>query len=203
VGGEIGRSASHCRVDRDYWGGFIRSTQQHWLWRAIGGVVALRRRSWRWVRPDARERIAARLVAGESVRALAAEFGCSDRTVTRIGVAAVWEGWRARRSPRRLSFAEREQISRALAAGESNAQIARALGRHRSTIGREIALSCGGQRSAYRALAAERRARQRARRPKATKLAGSPRLLAEVEAGLSAALVAAADRGAAQARSSR
>ena len=142
------------------------------------------RRAWRWVRLDARERIAARLAAGESARALAVEFGCSGRTVTRIAAAAVWEGWRVRRSPRRLSFAEREHIGRAIAAGQSAAQSARGLGRQRSTIGRAIALSGGGPRSAYRAVAAERRARQRARRPKPTKLAGSPRLLAEVEAGL-------------------
>jgi IS30 family transposase len=56
------------------------------------------------------------------------------------------------------------------------------LARHRSTIGREI--RAGGGRRGYRALAAERRARQRAARPKPGKLAGCPRLLAAVQAGL-------------------
>jgi IS30 family transposase len=88
------------------------------------------------------------------------------------------------RSPRRLSFAERERISRGIAAGESDSEIARAVGRHRSTVGREIRAACG-QRRGYRAVAAERGARERARRPKPTKLARSPRLLAVVEAGLS------------------
>jgi transposase, IS30 family len=56
------------------------------------------------------------------------------------------------------------------------------LGRHRSTIGREIA-RCGG-RKRYRPLRAERIAGQLARRPKPTKLRGCPRLLAAVEEGL-------------------
>jgi transposase, IS30 family len=81
-----------------------------------------------------------------------------------------------------LSFAERERISRGIAAGENNAAIARALGRHRCTVGREI--RTGGGRDRYRALAAERGAQRRAQRPKPGKLAGCPRLLAAVEAGL-------------------
>jgi transposase, IS30 family len=141
--------------------------------------------SYRWVRPDVRARIAARLVAGASVRELAAQFGCSSRTVQRIGEQAALAGRRVAHSPRRLSFAERERISRGIAAGESNAEIARAVGRDRSTIGREIRAACG-QRRWYRALAAERKARDRARRPKPSKLSGSPRLLAAVEAGLRA-----------------
>jgi IS30 family transposase len=91
---------------------------------------------------------------------------------------------RVRRSERRLSFEERERISRGIACGESNGQIARALGRHRSTIGREIR-SCG-ERRWYRASTAERKAFGRASRPRATKLQGSARLRAAVEAGLGA-----------------
>jgi transposase, IS30 family len=56
------------------------------------------------------------------------------------------------------------------------------LGRHRSTIGREIA-RCG-RRHHYRALSAERRAQRAARRPKLGKLAGNGRLCREVERGL-------------------
>jgi IS30 family transposase len=87
-------------------------------------------------------------------------------------------------SERGLLFEERERISRGIAAGESDAEIARALGRHRSTVGREIR-RCGGRRY-YRALRAERRAADRARRPKPGKLLSLPRLRAAVEAGLSA-----------------
>jgi transposase, IS30 family len=64
----------------------------------------------------------------------------------------------------------------------SSAEIARAVGRHRSTVGREIG-RCGGRRH-YRPLSAERSARGLACRPKETKLSRSPRLVMVVEAGL-------------------
>jgi transposase, IS30 family len=104
--------------------------------------------------------------------------------VQRIGEQSALVRRRAAHSPHRLSFAERERISRGIAAGESDSEIARALGRHRSTVGREI--RAGGGRRAYRALAAERGAQRRSRRPKPGKLARSPRLLAAVESGLRA-----------------
>jgi IS30 family transposase len=140
------------------------------------------RGSYRWIRPDERKWIAARLARGERVGDLAAAAGCSIRTVHRI--AAEWLVVYRARSERRLSFEERERISRGIAAGESDSQIARALGRHRSTVGREIRATCGGERSRYRALEAERGAHERTRRPRQTKLARSERLLAAVEAGL-------------------
>jgi IS30 family transposase len=85
-------------------------------------------------------------------------------------------------APLRLSFAERERIALGLAAGKTMRQIARELGRSASTVSREVG-RCGG-RGGYRALAAERAARRRSRRPKPTKLERSPRLRAAVEAGL-------------------
>ena len=78
------------------------------------------------------------------------------------------------RSRRVLSLAEREEISRGLAAKESRRSIARRLGRAPSTIGREItrhAIVTG-----YRAVAADNRAWRRATRPKPRRLATSPRL---------------------------
>ena len=137
---------------------------------------------YRWLRPDERARIAARLCERGPVRELALEFGCSTRTVQRIGEHAALVRGRVAQSPHRLSFVERERISRGIAAGENDSEIARAVGRHRSTVGREIRR--GGGRRAYRALAAERGAQRRVRRPKSGKLARSPRLLAAVEAGL-------------------
>jgi transposase, IS30 family len=111
------------------------------------------------------------------------EFGCSARTVLRIAEQAAVARRRVAHSPHRLSFEERERISRGIAAGESDSEIAGALGRHRCTVGREIRAACV-ERSRYRALAAERKSRARAGRPKATKLSACPRLLAAVEAGL-------------------
>ena len=85
-------------------------------------------------------------------------------------------------SAHRLSFEERERILVGIASGESDSEIAQALGRHRSTIGREIR-RCG-KRGHYRPSAAERKAHKAARRPKPTKLSVRLGLLAEVEAGL-------------------
>jgi IS30 family transposase len=73
-----------------------------------------------------------------------------------------------RRAERCLSLEEREEISRAIARGQSARRIARALGRSHTTIAREIN-RCGG-RGRYRAHAADREAWARARRPRPTKL---------------------------------
>jgi IS30 family transposase len=78
-----------------------------------------------------------------------------------------------------LTLAEREEISRRVAVGESNPTIAVALGRSPSTIWREVELN--GGRDRYRAWAAERRAFARARRPKEAKLAANGRLRAQVQ----------------------
>jgi IS30 family transposase len=75
---------------------------------------------------------------------------------------------------RYLSPAEREEISRGLAAGHSLRRIARELGRTPSTISREVERN--GGRDGYRAVAAEDAARARARRPKTTKLDADPEL---------------------------
>jgi IS30 family transposase len=136
----------------------------------------------RWVGADEWRRIVVRLGEGGSPGVVAAEFGRSVRTVERAAGQALLTRRRVRRSERRLSFEERERISRGIAAGESNSEIAMALGRHRSTIGREIR-ACG-ERRFYRAWSAERKAFRRASRPKVSKLSRSPRLRAAVEAGL-------------------
>jgi len=84
---------------------------------------------------------------------------------------------------RYLSFAEREEIAVGLAAGESRRSIAARLGRHPSTVGREIARN-GPRAVGYRARAAEAQAQHRARRPKPAKLAANGRLRAYVRARL-------------------
>ncbi|WP_380099819.1 IS30 family transposase [Knoellia sp. GCM10027112] len=78
-----------------------------------------------------------------------------------------------------MSLAEREEISRGLAAGESIRAIAGALGRSPSTVSREVSRN-GGVRL-YRAARADQQAWARAARPKACKLAGHPVLRAIVE----------------------
>jgi IS30 family transposase len=84
-----------------------------------------------------------------------------------------------RRSERALSLAEREEISRGLAAEKSCRSMARALGRAPSTVSREIVRNGGADR--YRAASADEAAYSRARRPKRCKLAENKRLGRTVE----------------------
>ena len=86
------------------------------------------------------------------------------------------------RAARALLLAEREEISRGLAAGDSCRVIARRLGRAPSTVSREVARNGGRRR--YRAQAADAAADRRARRPKPAKLVLQPRLGVVVEAKL-------------------
>jgi IS30 family transposase len=73
------------------------------------------------------------------------------------------------RRPGFLTDGERELISRGLARGDSMRAIARSLGRAASTVSREISRNKGTEH--YRAVDAEDRAWQRARRPKLCLLA--------------------------------
>jgi len=86
------------------------------------------------------------------------------------------------RSPLRLSLAEREEISRGLAGGESLRAIAVRLGRAPSTISREV--TANGGRRRYRACPADRAALRRLRRPKPARLATCARLRHVVESKL-------------------
>lgn len=79
-----------------------------------------------------------------------------------------------RRSERALSSAEREEISRGLVSGESVRSIARGLSRAPSTVSREIRRN--GDALSYRAQAADKRAWERARRPKVCRIAENPSL---------------------------
>src|SRR5664280_3293109 len=80
-------------------------------------------------------------------------------------------------SGRYLSLAEREDISMANAAGLDQAQIARLVGRHPSTIGRELTRNCpAAGPEHYKASIAQGHADTRARRPKCSKLVRFPAL---------------------------
>ena len=74
-----------------------------------------------------------------------------------------------RRAVAALRFEEREEISRGIAVGRSLRQIARSLGRAPSTMSREIRRNGGSE--AYRATRADKRAWERALRPKPCRLA--------------------------------
>lgn len=73
-----------------------------------------------------------------------------------------------------LTLAEREEISRGIAAGHSMREIARALQRSPSTVSREIARNSGRRR--YRATQADKEAWERSRRPKLCRLAQNGKL---------------------------
>lgn len=120
---------------------------------------------------------------GVSFEQAALAARCSRKTVQRLLDAVGGIAARERdRSVLRLSLVEREEIMLGLQAQESMCLIADRLGRSASTISREVARNGGCRR--YRAVAADRRAQRRARRPKSAKLAGAGRLRDVVEAML-------------------
>jgi IS30 family transposase len=83
----------------------------------------------------------------------------------------------------RLTLADREEITVGLAREERFTAIADRLGRSVSTVSREVAAN--GGREDYRAWAGQRRAQERARRPKPTKFGSCPKLRDQVEEWLS------------------
>jgi transposase, IS30 family len=137
---------------------------------------------YRLLTPPERAAVVARFAAGARVREVMAEFGLAKTSAERIRREAWLRGRRVEHSPHRLSFEERERIFVGVCHGERDSEIARALGRDRSTVGREIR-RCGGRRQ-YRPLRAERVAERLARRPKPSKLSSCPGLVAAVERGL-------------------
>jgi len=119
--------------------------------------------------------------AGESQRSIARAL---DRAPATVRTRLLSSGWRrpvpaAEWSPVRLSLGEREEISRGIAAGESLRSISDRLGRSSSTVSREVANNGGCVQ--YRAVAAHRASRRRAKRPKVMKLETCPRLQSAVE----------------------
>lgn len=128
----------------------------------------------------------ARRKRGESFNtialALATPPGCVRVAVGRRGGIPPRPRTRAAHA---LSLADREEISRGLAANQSVRTIARTLGRPPSTVSREIARH-GGRRH-YRAAPADAAAWRRAERPKRCWLAQQPGLCDVVAAKLEAA----------------
>jgi IS30 family transposase len=130
--------------------------------------------------PEAIDQVWLRLRAGQAAKPTARELGLCSGTVRAYLLRC--GGIRPeprRRAAGRLSLAEREEISRGLAAGCSIRAIAATLGRAPSTVSREVAPNGGARR--YRAARADRNAWVRAARPKACKLATSTGLRDIVE----------------------
>lgn len=124
-----------------------------------------------------------RIAAGQTPASVAAVFGRYPSAIRALQQAS--GGVRPAAKRRRagsLTMLEREEISRGLSAGLSLPSIAATLGRASSTVHREV-LRNGG-RARYRACVADRHALERARRPKAAKLARCHRLREVVEAKL-------------------
>ena len=118
---------------------------------------------------------------GESLQQIAQLFDRNHSSIQRI--LAETGGIRPaqrHRSRLALTLAEREEISRAVVAGDSIRSVARLLGRPPSTISREI--NRNGGREGYRASQAEQLTWDRTRRPKICKLVGN-RTLAHIVAG--------------------
>jgi DNA-binding CsgD family transcriptional regulator len=139
-------------------------------------------RSWE-LSVQEQDEVWARWRQGESLRLIARRLGKRGPSVRAF---VLQTGGVQRHPPRRakrcLSMAEREEVSRGVAAGEPCRQIAARLGRAPSTVSRELARNGGRHR--YRAQAADAAAFRRAQRPKPAKLALEPRLRAVVEAKL-------------------
>jgi IS30 family transposase len=139
-------------------------------------------RSW-GLSAEEQEELWARWRQGESLRLIARRMGKRGPSVRAFVLQSGGVKQPQRRRPGgSLSAAEREEISRGVAAGDSCRAIARRLGRAPSTVSRELARN--GGRCRYRAQRADAAAYRRATRPKASKLAVEPRLRAVVEAKL-------------------
>ena len=131
------------------------------------------RQSYERLSPADVDEIWSRLRAGHSVKPTARALGLPTSTVRTylLRCGGIRPDPRHRATVR-LSFAEREEISRGLAAGQSLRAIAAVLGRSPSTISREVAANGGRRR--YRATVADQQAWAKATRPKACKLAANP-----------------------------
>lgn len=140
----------------------------------------------RWGRLPAGMRVEVMRLKGRGLsnRQIASELRLAQGSVARVlrplggVIRAEW----LEVKPGRLSLEDRIEIRLGLERGETLAAIAVRVSRHRSSVCREVQRH--GGRGGYRPLSAHRRAVERARRPKPTKLAVSPVLVERVVDGL-------------------
>ena len=143
-------------------------------------------RGWSVLSPELRRRILREAMRGATyeqiVERCQVSMGSVGRTVAPLGGMIRRE--QVERPSSRLSLDDRVAIFEGLVRGWTLRLIGESLPRprHASTICREV--NAGGGRARYRPMAAHRAAVERARRPKPTKLACSPRLCSRVIADL-------------------
>ncbi|WP_370936028.1 IS30 family transposase [Amycolatopsis sp. cg13] len=149
----------------------------------MGGVAVVGKRR-RWLSRGVRVAFWDGVRAGLPVEEASRASGVSRASGRRLFVEAggVIANAPQAGSGRYLSLAEREEIMVLRARELPRAEIARRLGRNRSTIGRE--LDRNGTAEGYRASTAQHAAEQRARRPKTAKLAADPVLAERVRQDL-------------------
>jgi IS30 family transposase len=142
------------------------------------------KRQWRRITPEQRREIISWAAQGHSGREIARRVGRWESQVRAVlrPLGGVIRPELCRVSTARLSLDDRVEIRLGLERGESLAAIGGRLGRHRSTICREV--KANGGRANYRPMSAHRSAHERMRRPKATKLATCDELRDRVIADL-------------------
>jgi transposase, IS30 family len=140
-------------------------------------------RHYRLITPEKRREIMRLAARGATQQGIARAVDLSLDSV-RVVVVSLGGGRHQKlpRGTRRLSLDERVEIRLGLEQGLSLRTIARGIRRDPATVSREV--RANGGRACYRPMWAQRRAAQRARRPKLTKLAANPRLCARVVADL-------------------
>jgi IS30 family transposase len=138
----------------------------------------------RWVLRAARRVFWLQVAQGASTEVAAAAAGVSRDTgnVWFVNSGGMSPLELTEPSGRYLSVSERETIGLEHAAGAGVREIARLIGRHPSTVSRELRRNQTVRRPRrYRPLLAQHKAECRARRPKVSKLASNARLHAEVQ----------------------
>lgn len=132
-----------------------------------------------------RVEIVALACEGLSQRAIARRAGVGSTSVGRVlrPLGGVIRASLLQMPAGELSLEDRLEIWQARREGLSGAEIGRRLGRHRSTVCRELRRCRAGH---YRPFVAHRAAVAAAARPKPTKLASNPELLTAVRTGLEA-----------------
>ncbi len=147
------------------------------------------KRPWRRLNREVRVKIIRMAAKGKSRAEIAREVSRSLGSVGNVfrPLGGVFRSDVLERGTgQRLSLEERVEILVGLERDYSLARIGRELGRPTSTVSREVNANGGLRR--YQPIAAQRRACERARRPKPGRLGGNPRLCARVIADLEALL---------------